>query len=249
MTAELEAQPLMTHLIEFRKRLLWVLLTMTIGTVICYFFAAHIYGFLVQPLADAMGPNSTGRLIYTGLAEAFFTYMKVSFFAGIFITFPILLWQIWLFIAPGLYKTEKRAVWPFLIATPALFFLGGACVYYVVLPMAWPFFLSFQTTAAETVLPIQLETRVSEYLDTVMVLIFAFGLAFQLPVMLTLMAMAGLVTEKGLISFRKYAVVVIFVVAAVLTPPDVISQVILAVPLLLLYEISIILIRHVRKPA
>ena len=196
-----------------------------------------------------MGPNSTGRLIYTGLAEAFFTYMKVSFFAGIFLTFPILLWQVWLFIAPGLYKTEKRAVWPFLIATPALFFLGGACVYYVVLPMAWPFFLSFQTTAAETVLPIQLETRVSEYLDTVMVLIFAFGLAFQLPVMLTLMAMAGLVTEKGLISFRKYAVVVIFVVAAVLTPPDVISQVILAVPLLLLYEISIILIRHVRKPA
>jgi sec-independent protein translocase protein TatC len=249
MTAELQAKPLIHHLVDLRKRLLWVLTTMMIGTIVCYFFASHIYGFLVQPLANAMGPESTGRLIYTGLAEAFFTYMKVSFFAGIFITFPILLWQIWLFIAPGLYKNEKHAVWPFLIATPALFFMGGACVYYVVLPMAWPFFLSFQTTAAQTVLPIQLETRVSEYLDTVMVLIFAFGLAFQLPVMLTLMAMAGLVTEKGLINFRKYAVVAIFAVAAVLTPPDVISQIILSVPLLALYEISIILIRYVRKPA
>jgi sec-independent protein translocase protein TatC len=175
------------HVTELRRRLVWVIVTMAVGTALCFGFVEPIYGFLVAPLAEAMGESGSQRLIYTGLTEAFFTYIKVAFFAGIFLTFPVLLMQIWLFIAPGLYRNEKRAFMPFFIATPVLFFLGGACVYYVVLPMAWPFFLSFQTSGAETVLPIQLEARVSEYLDLIMTLIFAFGLCFQLPVLLTLL--------------------------------------------------------------
>lgn len=234
---------LMGHLLELRKRLMWVILTMVAGTALCFGFVEPIYGFLVNPLAEAMGGSGSQRLIYTGLTEAFFTYMKVAFFAGIFLTFPVLLTQLWLFIAPGLYKKEKRAFFPFLVATPVLFFLGGACVYYVVLPMAWPFFLSFQTSGADTVLPIQLEARVSEYLDLIMTLIFAFGLCFQLPVLLTLLGRAGIITADWLGRMRKYAVIVVFVMAAFLTPPDVISQVMLALPILALYEISIILIR------
>jgi sec-independent protein translocase protein TatC len=196
-----------------------------------------------------MEQGDSQRLIYTGLTEAFFTYVKVAVFAGIFLTFPVLLLQVWLFIAPGLYKNEKHAFLPFLIATPVLFFAGGASVYYMVLPMAWPFFLSFQTTGAETALPIQLEARVSEYLDLIMTLIFAFGLCFQLPVLLTLMGKAGLVSADWLASKRKYALIVTFIVAAFITPPDVISQVMLAVPILGLYELSIVLIRYAAKPS
>ncbi|MCC6597748.1 MAG: twin-arginine translocase subunit TatC [Alphaproteobacteria bacterium] len=241
------AKPLIEHLTELRTRLLRVLVIMAIGTGICFFFVEDIYGILVRPLAQAMGEGDTQRLIYTGLTEAFFTYFKVAFFAGIFLTFPFLLFQIWKFIAPGLYQNEKRVFTPFLIATPLLFFMGAATVYFIVLPLAWPFFLSFQSTGAQTSLPIQLEARVSEYLDLIMMLVFAFGLCFQLPVVLTLMAKAGLITADHLVKFRKYAIVLVFIVAAVLTPPDVLSQIILAVPLLGLYELSILLIRYVQS--
>ncbi|MCB1555680.1 MAG: twin-arginine translocase subunit TatC [Alphaproteobacteria bacterium] len=239
--------PLFDHLVELRRRLLWVLATLAGGTALCFLFVEPIYGFLVRPLAAAMGTESTRRLIYTGLTEAFFTYVKVAFFAGAFLTFPVLAMHVWKFIAPGLYKQERRAFLPFLAATPVLFFLGGAMVYYVVMPLAWRFFLGFQSEAAETVLPIQLEARVGEYLDLVMVLIFAFGLCFQLPVLLTLLGRAELVSAAGLAKKRKYAIVGTFVVAAFLTPPDVISQILLAVPILALYELSIFLVRRAEK--
>lgn len=245
--SEEKASPLAGHLIELRQRLMWSIGAMLIGTALAFVFVEQIYSFLVRPLSNAMGDGDSQRLIYTGLTEAFFTYFKVAFFAGIFLTFPILLLQIWGFIAPGLYKNEKNAFLPFLIATPILFFLGGVVVYAVVLPLAWPFFLSFQTSGAETALPIQLEARVSEYLDLIMTLIFAFGLCFQLPVALTLMGKVGLITADWLASMRKYAVIVVFILAAFLTPPDVISQILLAVPLLGLYELSILLIRYVSK--
>lgn len=244
---EMEKQPLIAHLTELRKRLIVIFSCMILSTIICFFFVNQIYGFLVIPLAEAMGPGDTNRLIYTNLTEAFFTYLKVAFFSGAFLTFPFLLIQIWMFIAPGLYRQERKVFLPYVIATPILFFLGAACVYYLVLPMAWPFFLSFQMSAEEAVLPIQLEARVSEYLDLIMTLIFSFGLCFQLPILLTLMGRAGLVTAEWLAAQRKYMIIVIFTVAAILTPPDILSQFLLAMPLMALYEVSIFMIRMGNK--
>ena len=239
--------PLLDHLIELRNRLMYSCIAIFLGFVLCYFFAEDIYQFLVQPLADAYQGQTGRRMIYTGLAEAFFTYVKVAFWAGTFLTFPFVAIQLWLFIAPGLYRNEKHAFLPFLAATPVLFFLGGAMVYYFIFPLAWRFFLSFETSGADGSLPIELEARVGEYLSLVMKLIFAFGLSFQLPVALTLMGRVGLISSETLARNRKYAIVGVFVVAAIITPPDIISQIGLAIPILLLYEISIIAVRIVER--
>ncbi len=242
--------PLLDHLVELRVRLIRGFIALIVIFFACYYFSEQIYAFLVQPLADVLhAKGGNRRLIFTALHEAFFTYIKVSFFAALFLSFPYIAGQIWMFIAPGLYKHEKRAFLPFLVATPILFFLGGALVYYFIFPVAWPFFLGFESTGDAGGLPIQLEAKVAEYLSLVMRLIFAFGLVFQLPVLLTLLARVGLASSDGLRQKRKYAIVIAFVAAAILTPPDVITQIGLAIPTLVLYEISIICVSLVEKKA
>ncbi|MGB0695937.1 MAG: twin-arginine translocase subunit TatC [Rhodospirillaceae bacterium] len=239
---------LLEHLVELRTRLLWSVVVFLVSFFVCFAVAQQIYDFLVQPLADIMERvGGSRRMIYTALTEAFFTYVKVGAFGAAVISFPVVAAQMWMFIAPGLYRHEKRAFLPFLLVSPMLFALGAAMVYYLVMPMAWEFLLGFQTTREETVLPIELEAKVGEYLGLVMKLILAFGFGFQMPVALTLMARVGLVTSTGLASARKYAIVAVFVAAAIITPPDVISQLLLAAPMVVLYEISIICARIMER--
>lgn len=244
---ESNKMPLIEHLIELRNRLLWSIGALVVGFVLCYLVAEEMYRFLVQPLADLMEGQPGRRMIYTALHEAFFTQLKVAFFGSVCLTFPIVAGQLWIFVAPGLYKQERRAFLPFLLATPVLFVMGAALVYYLIFPLAWQFFMSFETTASAGTLAIVMEPKVNEYLSLVMKLIFAFGLSFQLPVVLMLMARAGMVTSKGLAEKRKYAVVLTFATAALLTPPDIISQIGLGIPILLLYEISILGTKLVEK--
>ena len=237
-----------THLSELRTRLIHSFIFLFTFFVIGYFFAEYLYGFLVEPYASAVKNDEIERrLIFTALQETFLTYLKVSFFASFFITSPFILIQIWKFIAPGLYQHEKSAIMPYLIITPILFFLGGALVYYLVMPLAIKFFLSFESTGLATNLPIQLEAKVNEYLSLVMKLIFAFGLSFQLPVVLSLLARVGVIDSKFLKTRRKYVVVIIFTAAAILTPPDPITQIGLAIPLLILYELSIFSVSIIEK--
>lgn len=231
--------PLMEHLIELRRRLIWCFVTLGVAFALCFYFADHIFGFLAQPLVKAFPPGE-GKLVYTKLYEAFFVEVRVAFFAAFFVSFPILANQVWMFVAPGLYAKEKRALLPFLIATPVLFTMGGALAYYGVMPTAFHFFLQYQGDIGgirQEALP-----AVGEYLSLVMHFILAFGIAFLLPVLLMLLERAGLVTRQQLKGGRRYAILVAFIVSAVATPPDVLSQFMLAIPLILLYEISLIAI-------
>ena len=237
-----------SHLTELRKRLIHCLIFLFSLFAVCYFFSEYIYGFLVEPYANAVkDDNVERRLIFTALQETFLTYLKVSFFAAFFITSPFILIQIWKFIAPGLYDHEKSAILPYLIVTPILFLLGGMLVYYLIMPLAIKFFLSFESVGVSTNLPIQLEAKVNEYLSLVMRLIFAFGLCFQLPVVLTLLARVGFVGSEGLRKNRKFVIIGVFSIAAILTPPDPISQIGLGIPILLLYEISIYAVGFIEK--
>jgi sec-independent protein translocase protein TatC len=233
---ELDASraPLMDHLLELRRRLLYCIVAIVIAFGVCYYFAEHIFAFLVQPLLAA----GQKRLIYTQLFEAFFVQVKVAFFAAMMLAFPVIANQLWQFVAPGLYRNERKALLPFLIATPVLFLAGAAMAYYIAVPTALHFLLSFQGNVGgvqQEALP-----AIGNYLSIVMQFLFGFGLSFLLPVLLMLLERAGIVTRQNLISARRYAIVGATAIAAVLTPPDLISQVLLAVPLIILYELAII---------
>ena len=243
-----ESNSITSHFVELRSRLLNSLIFIFVSFIVSYIFAEHIYNFLVEPYANAVKNDQTSRrLIFTALHETFITYIKVAFFAAIFLGSPVLLIQIYKFIAPGLYKNEKKAILPYLISTPILFILGGLLVYYLVMPLAIKFFLSFETIGSNSTLPIQLEAKVNEYLSLIMRLIFAFGISFQLPIILNLLARIGIVISHYLKTRRRYVIVIIFAMAAILTPPDPITQVGLAIPLLLLYELSIFTVTLIEK--
>ena len=238
--------PLLDHLIELRKRLVRAFLALGVAFVVCLYFASDIFALLVRPLAGAFPPGQ-GKLIYTKLYEAFFVDIKVALFAAFFISFPIIANQLWAFVAPGLYAKEKKAFLPFLFATPILFAMGASLAYFVVMPTAFKYFLGFQHTTAglqQEALP-----AMGDYLDLVMRFIFCFGAAFLMPVLLLLLQRAGLVTRQQLVGARRYVVVGNCIVAAVITPPDVVSMLMLAIPLVVLFELTLLIMRIGEKRA
>jgi sec-independent protein translocase protein TatC len=242
--AALEATkaPLMEHLLELRKRLIWAIVSFGICFAVCFGFSTEILHFLEKPLAA-----TTNHLIYTALPEIFFTQIKVAMFGGVCLGFPMIAAQVWFFVAPGLYRHEKRAFLPFLMWTPVLFVMGAAFVYYVMLPFTVKFFGSYQVPVAKGMMGIELQAKVSDWLDLVMTLIIAFGLTFQLPVLLSLLGKVGIVSSRALKDMRRYAIVGLFAVAAIFTPPDAISMMSLAVPLVLLYEVSILSVMMIER--
>ena len=242
----LKKMPLMDHITELRNRILWSLTFILLAFFLSFSFAENIYGFLTDPLAEALENSGERRMIYTGLAEVFTTYLKVAFFSALILSSPFLVSQIWLFAVPGLYKEEKFLFAFFFLSSVILFLIGIALVYYLILPLAWNFFLGFEITGSDS-LPIQLEAKVNEYLSIVLILMWAFGITFQLPVVLSFLAKLGILDSKTLINNRKYNVIITFVIAAILTPPDIISQIGLALPILLLYEFSIFLIKLIER--
>ncbi|QND32656.1 twin-arginine translocase subunit TatC [Sinorhizobium meliloti] len=244
-------QPLIEHLIELRTRLMWAVGAFFVAFLVCFYFAKQLFNLLVLPFKWAVSwaglSHRNVELIYTAPQEFFFTQIKVAMFGALVIAFPVIASQVYRFVAPGLYKNERAAFLPFLVASPLLFLLGGALVYFFFTPMVMWFFLAMEQGGGEGQVAIQLLPKVSEYLSLIMSLVFAFGLVFQLPVITTLLARVGFVTSQALAEKRKYAIVIAFVVAAVLTPPDPVSQIGLALPAILLYEISIYTARIVER--
>ena len=236
--------PLLDHLIELRGRLLRCVIALAVAFGVCLYFAKPIFALLVQPLADAF-PKGQGRLVYTKLYEAFFVEIKVALFAAFFVSFPVIANQLWQFVAPGLYAKEKKAFLPFLLATPILFIAGASLAYFVVMPTMFKFLLGFEGITAG--IPQEALPAMGDYLTLVMHLILAFGISFLLPVLLLLLNRAGIVSREQMTKARRYVIVGIFIVAAVVTPPDVISQLILAIPLVVLFEISLLLMRPADK--
>lgn len=228
---------LVQHLVELRRRFMVVCLVVFLGAATAYVFKESVFSFLVEPLSNAS--DAPTHMVFTAVHELFFTYVRLSFFCGLFLALPILLWEVWAFIAPGLYENERKVIAPFIAATPVLFYLGGAFMYFVVLPVAMNFFFAFQT---ESIMALP---SVKEYFSLVLKMVFAFGFAFELPVLLLILMKFGVVSLKAVKSFRRYAIVCIFIASAILTPPDFVSQVILAIPLMFLYELSIIMARFV----
>ncbi|MBA4274277.1 MAG: twin-arginine translocase subunit TatC [Alphaproteobacteria bacterium] len=244
---ELSRAPLLAHLLELRTRLIRVVLVWVIASMLGYLIVEPAYQFLVEPLASAFPDPSSRRLIYTSLAETFITYVKLSCFIGLMVAFPYIASQVYLFLAPGLYKREKRVLLPYLVGGPLLFFAGAALAYFFVMPMAWEFFASFESKPQAGGMAIALEAKVSEYLSLVLHIILAFGLAFQLPILLTLLVRVGMVKTTTLTRGRRYAVVILLTASAFLTPPDVLSQILLFIPLYLLYELAIIGCKRIDK--
>lgn len=239
--------PLITHLIELRNRFMRAGLVWVLASVLCYYFAQDIYRFLLQPLATAF-EGEHRRLIATSLTETFVTYIQLAIYGGFFVAFPYIAAEIYLFIAPGLYRREKRAIVPYLLGAPILFFAGAALAYYFVMPKAWAFFISFETPELAGSMPLVVEAKVSEYLSLVMQIVLAFGLSFQLPIVLTLLVRVGILTVDMLVHGRRYAIVILATLSAVITPPDVLSQILLLIPLYGLYELSIIACRLTARP-